>query len=714
MQSSAEEVDHLSHEKANSSQDSKTSIKTNKLANENSPYLLQHATNPVDWYPWGKEAFTKAKRENKPIFLSIGYSSCHWCHVMENESFKDDEVAKFMNENFVSIKVDREERPDIDEIYMKSVVATTGSGGWPLSVFLTPSLEPFFGGTYFPPTPRYGMPSFSNVLRSIAQSWKSDRKKLVDSASAMKSSLVEMFDYKKSPNSKIDDSILDDCYNDLASSFDDQYGGFGNSPKFPTPSNLFFLTRYHLFRRSNLALTIVTKTLDSMMRGGIYDHIGGGFHRYSTDRYWQIPHFEKMLYDNALLVLAYCEGFLLARSAEYELVVEETLGWAMREMRTSEGGFYSAQDADSSEGEGSYYAWTPDEMKSALSVDENLSRNFETISNYFSMTRNGNFEGKNILAVGQTNSTAGELGGSKIIDLVVDAKKLLLEYRDKRPKPSTDDKIITSWNGLMISALSKAHQIFGKDEYLSAAKTTAEFVLAKLASSDAEGKIKLVRRYRRGESKVNAVLEDYSFLINGLLDLYESSFEPKYFDYALNLADTMVLDFYDKSFGGFFQTAKGSTDLIARAKDAYDGALPSGNSIAALVCLRLAEMTSKDEFRNLANDTILAFWDPISRQPSSFTEMLVALQFSVGKPKEIVVSGNQESAETQKLLKVIRNMFLPNSVVILADSRLEKLSPLLEHRLPIPGESPKVFVCSNFTCKLPAFTEDELEKSLAN
>ena len=686
---------------------------SNRLSREKSPYLLEHANNPVDWYPWGREAFTKAKRENKPIFLSIGYSSCHWCHVMRHESFEDPEIAKLMNDSFVSIKVDREERPDVDEIYMKSVVAITGSGGWPLSVFLTPSLEPFYGGTYFPPTPRYGMPSFSNVLRSISQSWKSDRKKLVESASQLKSSIKDMYEMKKAVDSSLTDSIFLDTFNELAGSFDSQYGGFGSAPKFPSPSNLFFLTRYYSAKRSNLSLTIVSKTLDSMMHGGIYDQVGGGFHRYSTDRYWLVPHFEKMLYDNALLIWAYCEGFLLTGNKEYKRVVEEISEWVLREMQNAEGGFFAAQDADSPEGEGSYYVWTPDEMEKAFASSEKLRGKSDLVSNYFSLTRQGNFEnGKTILTAKPLATLKTGQSEKENEQLLKEAKKVLLEFRDKRPKPFTDDKILTSWNGLMISALSKAFQVFGKEKYLVAGKKAADFVLEKLSSQNPEGKIHLLRRFRQGESKGAPVLEDYSFFVNGLLDLYEAGFDAKYLEVAFELGETMVSDFYDKIVGGFFQAPADTPDLIARAKDAFDGALPSGNSIAALVCLRLAEISSDAKWKDVARDTFLAFWDLIQKQPTSFTEMLVALQFYLGNPKEVVVSGELDSVEVKEFLKVLRHTFLPNSVILLASASVEKMSPLVAERLPVEGGKPKVFVCSNYTCKLPSTTKDELLAAL--
>jgi uncharacterized protein len=697
------------------SQSTDSTKKGNHLINEKSPYLLQHSQNPVDWFPWGKEAFVKSKKENKPIFLSVGYSSCHWCHVMERESFEDEDIAELLNQNFVSIKVDREENPDVDEIYMKAVVAMTGSGGWPLNVFLTPSLEPFYGGTYFPPTPRYGMPSFANVLRSISQSWKSDRKRIVDSASQMKESLKALYDFKKSADLELDVSPINECFEALAGSFDEGYGGFGAAPKFPTPSNLFFLLRYYYDRKTSaLSLKMVTKTLDGMLHGGIYDQVGGGFHRYSTDRYWLVPHFEKMLYDNALLISVYSEAFLITKNETYSRIVRETVEWAAREMKDENGGFFSAIDADSSEGEGFFYSWTLAEFSKALISNGFKTEEIAALAKYFSVTTEGNFEGeRTILTSKEHNVISGLLGQAEVesVSLLERTKKLLLEIRATRPKPAVDDKILTGWNGLMISGLSKAYEVTGDAKFLELATTCADFVTQKLCRRDETGRTTLSRRYRAGEIKGDATLEDYAFLVNGLLDLYEADFNAKYLQQAISLSGTMLADFNDHREGGFFQTRE-KGDLLVRPKDAFDGALPSGNSVAALVCLRLSELTQNDKFKEYSTDTLSAFWGAISRQPPSFTEMLVALQFLLGNPKEIVISGKKEDPDTKALVKVIRGQFLPYSVLVNADHEAAKASPLVEGRLPSPNDSPKVFVCSNFVCKLPSKTEIELAKAL--
>jgi uncharacterized protein YyaL (SSP411 family) len=450
-----------------------------------------------------------------------------------------------------------------------------------------------------------------------------------------------------------------------------------------------------------------------MMRGGIYDQVGGGFHRYSTDRYWLIPHFEKMLYDNALLIIAYSEAFLITKNDEYSRIVRETIDWALREMRSKEGGFYSGQDADSSEGEGSYYSWTLEEMTKALSSAGIGEKEISAMTRYFAVSPDGNFEGgRTILTSRPLNQMNAEgLDPNQLESMIGKSKKVLLECRIRRPKPPTDDKILTGWNGLMISALSKAYQILGDDNYLALAVSCAEFLLASLCV-DNSGSIKLLRRFRSGESKGEAVLEDYSFFINSLIDLYEAGFDPKYLEKAVAISETMISSFYDKNSGGFFQTGEGNIDLIVRAKDGFDGALPSGNSVAALVCLRLAEITTKEELRTCATDTFLAFWEPITRQPSSFTEMLVGLEFLLDKPKEIVISGKKGSLETEALISVIRNKFLPNSVLIFAENEIENISPLTQDRLYQPGNKTRVFVCSNFSCKPPSSNQTELLNAL--
>ena len=685
----------------------------NRLIREKSPYLLQHAYNPVDWYPWGEEALKRAKVEDKPIFLSVGYSSCHWCHVMEKETFEDRDVAAILNENFVSIKVDREERPDVDEIYMKSVMSITGSGGWPLNVFLTPRLEPFYGGTYFPPTSRHGLPGFSALIHNISSAWKSDRKNLEDAAIQMKNALDSIYSAPLADESKLDESVVNDCFDSLASSFDEHYGGFGSSPKFPMPSYILFLLRYHVSRDSKLALRMVERTLEALSSGGIRDQFGGGFHRYSTDRMWFVPHFEKMLYDNALLTIAFLEAYLVTRKIEYSLVAEDILSWVHREMTSVQGGFFSAQDADSPEGEGSYYAWSLEQIEEALSSSA-MKRT--AVCMYYGITKDGNFEdGRSIptlansipMLTKELNVTAERLESE-----LLSAKKMLLEYRKRRPAPPTDDKILTSWNGLMISALSQAFKVLGKDEYLRSAERAAEFVLSELVEKD-QTCTKLLRRYRDGEAKGKGFLEDYAFFANGLIDLYEASFDSKYLIAALTLCESMIRLFWDVDRGGFFQTEE-NNDLITRPKDSYDGAIPSGNSMAATLCLRLSEFTGREDLRDRGESTIRAFWAEMKRQPTSFTHMLVALSFSFGKPKEIVISGNPKEEDTKAMIAAVRSKFLPYSSTLLADPALENVTKMIEGRLHRQGEKAKAYVCTNFSCRLPVSEKSDLLQALRN
>ncbi|MDG6907343.1 MAG: thioredoxin domain-containing protein [Nitrososphaerota archaeon] len=685
--------------------------KPNRLIGEKSPYLLEHAYNPVDWFPWGNEAFNKAKKVNKPIFLSIGYSSCHWCHVFRKESLEDEDVAKILNENFVCIKVDREERPDIDEIYMKSVMSMTGTGGWPLNVFLTPNLEPFYGGTYFPPTSRHGLPGFSMLLRNISSSWKSDRKNITDAAQQMKAALTKMYESNPSVSQEIDKAVLNDCLDLMAASFDEMYGGFGSAPKFPSPTNIFFLLRQHRFAGSDLALRMAEKTLGALAEGGIRDQIGGGFHRYSTDRQWIVPHFEKMLYDNALLSVAFLEAYLVTKKSGYALVAEDTLNWVLREMTSRQGGFYSAVDADSPEGEGSYYVWTVQDVKESLGRDDS---NVGAVCSYFGVTSEGNFEdGKSILtSVGQLKSTNGTSRSTPggMDSIIGSAKDLMLAFRNSRPKPAIDDKILTSWNGLMIAAFAQGYKVLGDEKFLRAAENAAHFILSSMKAKDSQP-LRLYRRYREGESKGNGFLEDYSFLANGLLDLYEASFNPVYLVEAIALCNSMISLFWDEAGGGFF-LSENKSDIIARPKDSYDGAAPSGNSMAALACYRVSEFNGDESFRRYTEKSIKAFWNEIKEHPTSFTQMLVVLSYLLAKPKEIVISGNVASPEAIALIKTVRTHFIPESVTLHASSALESVSPLVKDRIGTGDGKAKAYVCSNFSCELPATNPDELSLSL--
>ncbi|MEE9586021.1 MAG: thioredoxin domain-containing protein [Nitrososphaerales archaeon] len=675
----------------------------NRLSKEKSPYLLQHASNPVDWYPWGEEAFAKARAERKIIFLSIGYSSCHWCHVMKRESFEDNETAEIMNKNFVSIKVDREERPDLDEIYMKAVVSMVGQGGWPLSVFLTPSLEPFFGGTYYPPEDQYGLPSFKTVLTKILELWRTDKAEIEASAKRTVASLTEAFGTVKEELSTFP---LDAAYSTLTAQFDTVYGGFSGSPKFPSPSLLFFLMRYYSRTQKTQALEMVTKTLTNMARGGIFDQLAGGFHRYSVDRYWLVPHFEKMLYDNALLPLAYLEAWQAARNPLFIDIVKKTLDWALREMRDSRGGFYSAQDAESDGEEGSYYVWTKDEVTQILGTHD-----AEIFSRRYGISDEGNFEKQmNILHIAKEPSQiAAELKieENDVARALKRSCETLLKHRASRAKPSIDDKVITSWNGLMISAFAKAYQVLEDERYLKAAEASAEFILGNLLDGE-----KLLRRWRDGEAAIDGLLEDYAFTVMGLIDLYESSFDVLKLEWALKLNRVMMDLFLDKDGGGFYSTQLGKSDVITRIKDPYDGATLSGNGVAALNLAKLGELTSDTELHSLSQKTVLTFWEGLESNPERYAQMLCALDFLIGQPKEIVFAG--KLTDLRDMLREMRRTLVPNKVVAYSPNDQDKpthIIPMLEGKSPI-NQAATVYVCQNYTCRQPVTDVASLKKFL--
>lgn len=666
----------------------------NRLASEKSPYLLEHATNPVDWYPWGKEAFGKAKNDGKPIFLSIGYSTCHWCHNMRKESFEDEKTAAFINKNFIPIKVDREERPEVDAYYMAAVQTMTGGGGWPLSVFLTPDLKPFYGGTYFPPEPRYGMPSFMQVLEFVANLWKEKRDEVKSNSEQV---LRSISPEAGRANAELSGSVLDEAYAALVASFDGEHGGFGRAPKFPLPGTLSFLLRYHFRTGNELALRAVVKTLDEMMSGGIRDHVGGGFHRYSTDRVWLIPHFEKMLYDNALLAKVYAEAYQLTGKAEYAQVVRETIGWITGEMKDEHGGFYSAQDADTPQGEGTYYTWTPEELEAALGPED--ARDF---CRRYGVTRNGNFEGRTKLHI----EPGPELAGGEL-ERLAGSKRALYRERVKRPRPATDTKIMTSWNGLAISALAIASGALGDDGLRASASAAAEFVLKTNAKDG-----RLLRRYAGGEAALDGTLEDYAFFVQGLLDLFEATSEPRWLGEAVRLTGLMIAEFEDSAGGGFY-LARSSE--IARLKESYDGPTPSGNSVAALNLVRLAELTGDEAYRKAADRALRSFAGDIESNPTGHTVMLDAVGLLLSGMKEVVVTGPTEKATAEMKAEALRG-FVPDRVVIVATGgtfgALSDMSTLLEGRKP--GPKAKAYVCRNFTCKLPADSVRALREQLAD
>ena len=699
---------------------------TNRLAREKSPYLLQHAQNPVEWLPWGEEAFAKARRENKPIFLSIGYSTCHWCHVMAHESFESAEVAAIMNREFVNIKVDREERPDVDRVYMTFVQATTGGGGWPMSVWLTPELKPFVGGTYFPPEDRYGQPAFSKVLERIATAWKQDHKKIAEQGTNIIAALAEAANAGGGEATPLDAATLDAAYQQIARSYDAHEGGFGTSPKFPRPVTLNFLFR--IYARDAVdavqgkhALEMNLFTLRKMAAGGIHDHLGGGFHRYSVDGFWHVPHFEKMLYDQAQLAVAYLEAFQITREPLFAAVARDTLDYVRRDMTAKEGGFFSAEDADSlvvaavgdrghSESrEGAFYVWSQKEIDAALGSAAGI------FNYHYGVKPDGNvppaadphaeFTGKNILIELQSVAETAKHFQKEEADvrqLLAASRATLLTLRSKRPRPHLDDKIITAWNGLMISAFARGAQVLDEPAYLEAAMRAARFVRTHLY--DESGKV-LVRNYREGRSEVEGFADDYAFVVQGLLDLYEASFDVSWLQFAIELQATQDRLFFDEERGGYFSGTGQDTSILLRLKEDNDSAEPAASSVAALNLLRLAQIRDEKSWRERAEKTIAAFSPQIGHFASAMPQMLVALDFSMSPPRQVVLAGKRDSKDTQALLREVQGHFLPNKVLLLVDGGkgqkylAEKIDALREMK-PVDGKS-AAYVCENFTCRAP-------------
>ncbi len=685
-------------------QETKSSHKgrPNRLVHEKSPYLLQHAYNPVDWYPWGEEAFQKAVRENKPIFLSIGYSTCHWCHVMESESFEDEEVAKILNENFVSIKVDREERPDIDTIYMAVCQAMTGSGGWPLNIFMTQERKPFYAGTYFPKTERYGNPGFIAILKQISNLWKTNSDSVVASSEQVTKVIQSMA--TTTPGELLNEETLKHAYEQLRDTFDYIYGGFGSSPKFPTPHNYTFLLRW--WKRSNdpTALEMVEKTLERMGRGGMYDQLGGGFHRYSTDEYWLVPHFEKMLYDQALSAIAYTEAYQATGKAYYADIVRDIFQYVLRDMTSPDGGFYSAEDADSEGVEGKFYVWTSDEIIKTLGEKEG-----KIFCDYYDVSDEGNFEGKNILHVDKPFDAFARLEGvnpDKLQEVLRIAREKLFAVREKRIRPHKDDKILTSWNGLMIAAFAKAARALNEPRYAQVAAHATNFILNTLY----ENKETLLRRYRQGQASIPGYLDDYTYFVWGLIELYEATFKTKYLKTALEIHKDMIENFWDEKGGGFFFNGKKNEQLIAQSKDIYDGATPSGNSVAFLNGLRLGRMTGNRDLEKIAEQMIKTFSDTIRQYPLGYTQFLCALDFALGPTKEIVIAGEPDQKDTDLILMEIGKRFLPRKVLLLhsqKDSSLEEIAQFVKEQKPIDNKA-TAYICENYACKAPTWDVDKI------
>jgi uncharacterized protein YyaL (SSP411 family) len=668
--------------------------KPNRLIHEKSPYLLQHAYNPVDWYPWGDEAFEKARMEHKPIFLSIGYSTCHWCHVMGHESFEDKEVAGLMNEAFVSVKVDREERPDLDHIYMTVSQMITGSGGWPLTIIMTPDKKPFFAGTYIPKYGRFGRTGMVELIPRIQEIWNLRHNDIMESAEKIISALKGMDEARPGPD--MDISVLERAYNELAGRFDEEYGGFGSAPKFPTPHNLFFMLRYWRRTGDQKALQMVEKTLREMRRGGIYDHIGFGFHRYSTDREWLVPHFEKMLYDQALLAMAYLEAFQATGIKEYEGTAEEIFKYVLRDMTSPEGGFYSAEDADSEGAEGKFYVWQEETVRTILGKDE-----AEIIGRVFNIGKDGN----NIFHLKDSISGIAyefKMPVTELNEKISSAVKKLFEIREKRVHPHKDDKILTDWNGLMIAAFARGAQVLGGQAYMDAAIKGAEFILNRLRGPDG----RLLHRYREKAAGIPANVDDYAFMVWGLIEIYEAGFNSDYLKTALELNRDMISLFWDDKRGGLFFTPKDGEELIIRKRQIYDGAVPSANSVAMLNMLRLARFTGKTDLEERATEIGRAFSSTIRQMPSAHTHFMIAVDFGIGPSYEVVIAGRTDNNDTQEMIKALSRNFIPNKVVILRpveeiEPGIDSVSDFVKHYESI-NDRATAYICLNNSCKTPA------------
>jgi uncharacterized protein YyaL (SSP411 family) len=690
--------------------DARQKTASNRLIDEKSPYLIQHAGNPVNWYPWGEEAFDKARKEDKPVFLSIGYATCHWCHVMAHESFEDEEVALLLNESYVAIKVDREERPDVDKIYMAVCQSLTGRGGWPLSIFVTPEGKPFFAGTFFPKSSRMGMPGFVDILKQIAAMWQNDRASVVKASENITTAIQPRSDSVRSVHA-LNVETLKKGYAQLARTFDPIWGGFGAAPKFPTPHHLMFLLRWYKRSGDSRAMEMVEKTLNTMRSGGIFDQIGLGFHRYSVDEKWLVPHFEKMLYDQALLAMAYIEAYQATGKVEIAQVAREIFTYVLRDMNSPEGGFYSAEDADSEGNEGLFYLWSP------LEVREHLGEELgDLFCRFYGITEAGNFEeGRSIPHVPVSTQSFAAKEGMDLTGLekaLNDGRDRLFEVRKKRVPPLKDDKILTSWNGLMIAAFAKGYQAFGNQAYADAARRAADFILKNLKTFDG----RILRRYRQGDAAYPGYLDDYAFLIAGLLDLYEATFEVSYLEEAIELNEAMVDIFWDKQGGGLYFTGQGNESLITRSKEVYDGALPSGNSVAALNFLRLSRMTGNINLEQRAEQLIQAFSKQVADQPVAYTQLLIALDFMIGPSQEIVVVGDPSLTNTQAMIHAVQRSFLPNKVLLLRSQgvkgkQLASLSPFVEAMSSINNQ-PTVYVCENYACKTPIKDVDALKAIL--
>ncbi|MEW6303214.1 MAG: thioredoxin domain-containing protein [Verrucomicrobiota bacterium] len=663
---------------------------TNRLAKEKSPYLLQHQHNPVDWYAWGDEAFAKAKKENKPIFLSIGYSTCHWCHVMERESFESEAVAKYLNEHFVSIKVDREERPDVDKIYMTAVQAMTQQGGWPLNVFLTPELKPFYGGTYFPPEPKFGRPSFMQLLERIHDLWQTRRDDIVKSAVDFSTQLERITNQEATPGLLLAPALLKNAVQQIKDEYDPRYGGFGGAPKFPRPTQPSLLLRVAARTNDQEGIRMVLHTCERMAAGGMYDQLGGGFARYSVDDHWLVPHFEKMLYDNAQLIHLYLDAYLVSGDKRHADVARDIIRYVLRDMTHKDGGFYSAEDADSEGHEGKFYCWTKAELSKLLTNEE-----FNVAARYFGITEKGNFEDHshpeplknlNVLSIVETNLPASDA------PLLASAKKKMFDARAKRVRPHLDDKILSSWNGMMLGAIARASAVLGDDAYLAAAEKNLAFLQAKLW--DAKTKT-LYHRWRDGERDSVQLLDAYASLLAGTIDLYEATLEPKHLDFAVALADSMIAKFYDEKEGGFYQSTT-TPDLILRVKEDYDGAEPSGNSVAVMALLKLSAITDRPELKKKAEQTMRLFGQRMQMVPQAVPALMAALDFYLEEPKRVVITGDPKSAKVRELARAAHSVYQPRKVVLGNRGAVEAFAKTLPEK-----DGPTVFLCTGTACQPP-------------
>ncbi|TEU00308.1 MAG: thioredoxin domain-containing protein [Candidatus Stahlbacteria bacterium] len=688
------------------SESKKIKARPNRLIHEKSPYLLQHAYNPVDWYPWGEEAFRRAKEDNKPIFLSIGYSTCHWCHVMAHESFENPEVARLMNEVFISIKVDREERPDLDNIFMSVCQMMTGSGGWPLTIIMTPDKNPFFATTYIPKKTRLGRVGLMELIPRLKKLWKTQHNELISRSNQITMAIKQQISEYVSIE-ELDETTLKLAYAHLAMRFDNVYGGFSSAPKFPTPHNLLFLLRYWKRTGKEKALEMVERTLEAIQFGGIKDHIGFGFHRYSTDNRWILPHFEKMLYDQALLGMTYTEAYQATGKEKYAKTAHEIFTYVLRDMTSEEGGFYSAEDADSEGEEGKFYLWTKNEIKNVLDREES-----DLVFEIFNIEEDGNFyeeatgkkKGKNILHLTESLkefSSSRKIPEKELQKRMEEVRKKLYNYREGRIHPDKDDKILTDWNGLMIAALAKGARTLDERQYGEAAKRAADFILKNMRTSDG----RLLHRYRDGQATIQAHVDDYAFLIWGLLELYEANFQVGYLRAIIELNKDLIDHYWDEDKGGFYFIADDAEEILVRQKSIYDGAVPSGNSVAMLDLLRLGRITANPDYEEKAAQIARTFSMNIKRSPSLHTQFMVAMDFWIGPSYEIVIIGNSRAKDTKEMLEALRKHFIPNKVVILKAAKSKspeiiRIAEFTKYQTSIDGKA-TAYVCADYKCKMP-------------